>query len=128
MKRIKLNGAVFSGQSEGKKFLELPWVKRQIEEKLGFTPYPGTLNIRLLPESAPRRKQLETAPSIKVCPAEGYCNGLIYPASIGDLRCAIVVPDVANYPSNILEVIAPENLIEKLHLKDGDETAVTINL
>jgi riboflavin kinase len=128
LKTIKLNGTIFSGQGEGKKFLELPWVKRQLEEKLGFTPYSGTLNILLSRESVKRRKLLEKAHSLKVCPAEGYCNGLIFTASIGDLRCAIVIPEVANYPSNVLEIVAPENLREKLHLKDGDETSVCVNL
>ena len=47
MKKMKLNGAIFSGGGNGKKFLELPWVKQQIREKLGFTPYPGTLNVKL---------------------------------------------------------------------------------
>ena len=128
MKKTTLNGTVFHGQGEGKKFLELPWVKQQIEAKLGFTLYPGTLNILLSEESANRRKLLETAHSVKVCPAEGYCDGAIYSAFIGDLRCAIVIPEVKDYPRNILEVIAPENLREKLHLKDGDEIAVTVNL
>lgn len=126
MKKTTLNGTVFHGQGEGKKFLELPWVKRQIEEKLGFTPYPGTLNILLSEESAKRRKLLETAHSIKVCHAEGYCNGAIYQAFIGDLKCAIVIPDVEDYPKNVLEVIAPENLRAQLKVKDGDEIAVTV--
>ena len=45
--KIVFKGSVFSGNGEGRKFIELPWVKRQIQEKLGFTPYLGTLNIRL---------------------------------------------------------------------------------
>ena len=128
MKRIKINGKVFSGGGEGKKFLELPWVKQQITEKLGFTPYPGTLNVKLTEESAKRRKLLEKTHTITICPAEGYCTGLLFKAFIGILECAIVVPEVAGYPNDLLEIIASVKLRETLQLEDGSEVTVTVNL
>jgi riboflavin kinase len=128
LKKIKLSGKVFSGQGRGEKFLELPWVKRQIKAKLGFTPYNGTLNIKLSEESAKRRKLLEKAASVKICPPKGFCSGTVFKASIGALECAIVIPEVAGYPEDVLEIIAPANLREKLQLEDGDEITVTVNL
>jgi riboflavin kinase len=128
LKKIKLSGKVFSGRGEGEKFLELPWVKRQVKEKLDFIPYHGTLNIMLSEESAKRRKLLEKATSMKVCPAEGYCSGEIFKVFVGMLECAIVIPDVEGYPGNVLEIIAPANLREKLQLADGDKITVTVNL
>jgi riboflavin kinase len=128
MKKIEFSGKVFSGKGGGKKFLELQWVKRQINAILGFTPYAGTLNIRLSDKSAEQRKLLENAASLTVRPAEGYYSGKLFKASIGMLECAIVIPEVAGYPENILEIIAPVNLREKLQLADGDEIAVTVSL
>jgi riboflavin kinase len=128
LQKIKLSGKVFSGLGEGERFVELPWVKRQVEEKLGFIPYLGTLNLRLSEESSKRRKLLERAASMKVCPAEGYCNGSIFKAFVGVLACAVVIPKVAGYPVDVLEIIAPDNLREKLQLADGDEITVTVNL
>ena len=126
MKKIVLSGTVFSGGGEGKKFVDLPWVKRQIEETLGFIPYSGTLNLRLSEESEKRRKLLEKAHSIKVCPSEGYHSGEIIKTSIGTLKCAIIVPEIAGYPKNVLEIIASVNLREKLQLEDGAEVTVTV--
>jgi riboflavin kinase len=128
LKKIKLSGKVFSGRGEGEKFLELPWVKRQVKEKLGFIPYHGTLNVRLSEENAKRRKLLEKATSMIVCPAEGYCSGKVFKAFVGVLECAIVIPEVAGYPRDVLEIIAPANLREKLQLADGDKITVTVNL
>jgi riboflavin kinase len=128
LKRIELNGKVFSSRGEGKKFLELPWVKRQIKQKLGFSPYPGTLNVRLSEESVKRKKLLEKAHPIKVYPADGYCSGKLIKALIGKLECAIVVPEVAGYPKEVLEIIAPVNLRETLQLEDGCAVTVTVNL
>ena len=127
MKKIKLTGTVLSGGGDGKKFLELPWVKLQITEKLGFTPYPGTLNVKLTEESLKQRKLLEKAPAEQICPAEGYCNGLLFKAFIGILQCAIVIPEVAGYPEDLLEIIASVNLRETLQLEDGFEVTVTVN-
>ena len=128
MKKFKLNGTVFSGRGNGKKFLELSWVKRQITEKLGFTPYPGTLNLKLNKEGIKRRKLLENAPSERITPADGYYNGILFKAFIGILEVAIVIPEVPAYPKDLLEVIASINLRRTLQLEDGCEVMVTVDL
>lgn len=128
MKKITFSGKVFSGKGGGKKFLELQWVKRQINAIIGFTPYAGTLNIQLSDKNAEHRKLLENAASLTIRPAEGYSRGKLFKAAIGTVECAIVIPEVAGYPANVLEIIAPVNLREKLKLADGDEVTVTVNL
>lgn len=74
-----------------------------------------------------RKKLLESTPSKKVCPAEGYCSGLLFKAFIGDWECAIVVPEVKGYPKALLEVIAPIYLRDALQLEDGTKVTVTAN-
>ncbi len=128
MEKIEFNGKVFSGKGGGKRFLDLQWVKRQINAVLGFTPYAGTLNMRLSDESVAHRKLLEKAASMTVYPADGYSSGKLFKASIGMLECAIVIPEVVGYPPDVLEVIAPVNLRDQLQLADGDEVTVTVNL
>jgi riboflavin kinase len=128
LKRMKLNGAVISGGGDGKKFLELPWVKQQIREKLGFTPYPGTLNVKLNEKSVKQRKLLEEATSMKICPVKGFCKGLLFKAFLGVVECAIVLPEVAGYPKDLLEIIASVNLRKALLLEDGCEVTITVNI
>jgi len=126
--KIVFEGTVFSGTGNGKKFICLPWVKQQIEEKLGFSPYSGTLNIRLNKESAKKKILLEKAEGIEVEPQVGYCPGVLFKACIGALECAVVVPKVPNYPSDVLEVIAPVCLRERLKLVDGSLVTVSVNV
>ena len=128
MPKIVFEGTVFSGTGKGKKFLELPWVKRQIEEKLGFIPYAGTLNIRLTEESEQKKSLLEKAQGIEIDPQVGYCPGVLFRACIGALDCAVVIPKVPNYPSDVLEVIAPVYLRGELKLVDGCLVTVTVNV
>ena len=79
-------------------------------------------------ESAKRKKLLEKAPSKNVCPAEGYCSGLLFNAFIDALECAIVIPQVEGYPKTLLEVISPLYLRDALQLKDGSEVTIIVNL
>ena len=128
MPKILFKGTVFSGTGEGRKFIDLPWVKQQIKEKLGFTPYSGTLNIRLSKDSVKQKKLLESAKRMEINPEKGYCTGLLIKAKIGSLECAIVVPQVPNYPSDVIEIIAPVYLRERLSIADGSEVAVTVKV
>jgi riboflavin kinase len=124
-----MKGEVFSGSGEGTEYIRLPWVRKQITEKLGFIPYVGTLNIKLTEESITIKKSLENARAIEISPVKGFCRGRGFPAYfIQDLKCAIIVPEIKNYPENIIEVVAPVNLRERFNLKDGDMIEVRIIL
>jgi riboflavin kinase len=122
-----LRGKVFSGQGGGTKFTGLLWVKKQIIEKLGFRPYPGTLNLKLAKESITAKKQLFTWKGIEIVPVRGFCCGLCFKARVMDkVEGAIIIPRVPSYPEDVLEVIAPLSLRAKLGLKDDDEVRLTV--
>ena len=107
--------------------MKLPWVKKQIREKLGFVPYPGTLDIRITLGSVELKKALAENGGVDVLPAAGFHKGKCYRASFKtDLKCALIVPEVAGYPENVIELIAPENLREKFHLSDGEAVEVKV--
>ena len=128
MKQVEFRGKVSSGKGEGRRFLGFPWVRHQIKDKLGFTPYAGTFNLTLSEESSKRKKLLEEAGVHKICPPEGYCAGLIFKASIRNFECGVVIPEVEGYPHDVLEVVASVNLKQEFKLKDGDEITVTVKL
>jgi riboflavin kinase len=121
---LKFTGAVFTGEGNGKKFLQFPWVQQQIKEKLGFAPFLGTLNLKLTDESLKQKSELNKSGAIVICPAEGYCIGLLFRAVMEGRECAVILPQVPNYPKNVLEVIAPVNLRDAAGLKDGDMVTV----
>jgi riboflavin kinase, archaea type len=128
LKTITFEGKVITGEGKGKKYLARPWVQQQIEEKAGFTPFLGTLNLKLTSAGTERRKLLNQTKSATICPAEGYCSGLLFKASIAEVECAVVLPQVKSYPDNVLEVIASVNLRDKLKVKDGDEVVVSVQV
>ena len=129
MKTSLIKGVIFSGKGEGTNFIKLPWVRKQITEKLGFAPHPGTLNIKLTGESLKLRTSLEKKEAIEISPVAGFHHGRCFKAYLIDnVRCAVVIPKTADYPRDIIEVIAPINLREKLELRDGDCVEIKILL
>lgn len=126
MRKMILKGRVFSGGGIGSFFINLPWVRSQIKEKLGFNPYPGTLNIQLSPGTDVKELR-DTTKGIKIESSEGFHEGRCFKALIMEkLVGAVVVPDVPRYPQDLLEILAPVNLRETLGLKDGMEIEVIV--
>ena len=124
---IVLKGKVVSGTKKGKLFVGLPWVKKQIKEKLGFNPYLGTLNLQLPNKTS--LKRLYDADGIIIVPEKGYSDGKCFMAIVNEkVEGAVVLPDVPDYPLDLLEILAPVNLRETLGLKDGMEVEVTIKV
>ena len=127
---IRLAGVVCTGLGEGRYYTMLDGYLQQFEQKLGFTPYPGTLNIELNPHSVITRKQLDAMKDIRI---EGFEDGV---RTFGSAKCfnvkingtygTIVIPNRKNYPDNIIEVMAPVNLRE--HLRVDDESKVEVVL
>jgi riboflavin kinase, archaea type len=125
---LTFEGTVTTGEGNGKRYLALPWVKQQVEEKAGFSPFFGTLNLKLTAAGIERRKLLNKTNAATICPAQGYCVGLLFKASIARLECAVVLPQIKNYPENMLEIIAPVKLRDKLKVKDGDALTVSVQV
>lgn len=123
-------GTVFSGEGVGREFIELAWVRRQINEKLGFDPYRGTLNLRLSRTEAQRlEKILSKAKRIEITPEKGFCRGWCVRVWVtNQIEAAIIIPEKTQYPSDILEVIAPISLRQVLSLEDGDALEVRVQL
>ena len=118
---ITVKGIVFSGEGNGRRFIELSWVKKQIKEKMGFDPHPGTLNLTL-PADAKIIDLLNKVQGMQIVSEEGYFPGWLYKALInGEVYGAVVRPKVPGYPKNVLEVVASVSLRERFGLKDGDE-------
>jgi riboflavin kinase len=126
MRKIILRGRVFSGGRTGSFFVNLPWAMKQFKEKLGFNPYPGTLNLQLSPGTDVEKLRNATK-GIKIKPPEGFHGGRCFKAQVMEkVWGAIVVPDVPDYPPNLLEILAPIHLREALRLKDGMEVKVAV--
>jgi riboflavin kinase len=125
---INFIGTIYTGQGRGKFFIELPWVMQQLKKLTGFTPYFGTLNLHLTPESTEQRTHLTPQNGMLIKPKNDYLPGYLYSAKIFDVACYVVLPYMPNYPRGSLEIVATENLRNKFNIKDGDTITVSVNI
>lgn len=128
---IELTGIVITGLGEGQYYTSLKGYRDQFIKKLGIDPFPGTLNLRLEPESMSCRSLLNLKNDIEI---KGFTTrnrtfgaGHCYPVKVANgIQGAIMVPERTHYPEDIIEIISPVNIREKLKLEDGSKITVTV--
>jgi len=129
---ITLEGTVFTGLGEGAYYISREQYRKQFMEKLGFDPYPGTLNLKLTTDyDVKARSELEGYPAIEV---EGFRDedrtfGHVkcYPAIIENkVKGALILALRSHYDASVLEIIAPVFLRKHLRLKDGHKMKVEV--
>ena len=125
---FSIRARVTSGRGQGKIFVNYDWVQNKIRAKFGFTPYLGTLNLRLDScNTIAFQLYKQTHDGITITSIRDGCSGLCFPIRISDIEGIIVIPQISGYPHEQLEIIAPINLRKALSLKDGDELEVFID-
>ncbi len=124
-------GKVVSGAGEGAYFTQINWVQDQCQERLGFKPYPGTLNLEISSEYIPVIESLNQEEGVElISPDPKFCNAKAFPVTLGDISGALIMPDekVRIHAKNIIEIIAPLNIKASLNIGDGDFISAGIKL
>lgn len=130
-KDLFLTGKIISGAGQGAYFTQIDWVQQQCHEKLGFKPYPGTLNLEISADGVPIIESLDKGKGIElISPDPKFCNAKAYPVELGEINGAIIIPEenVRIHPENIIEIIAPMNIKEALNVKDADNITLFLKV
>ena len=118
----KITGVVFSDLGRAASFMALDWVQASLRDKLGFSPYPGTLNLRLETESMKAAwREVRQSSGIEIkAPDAAFCQARCFLVEIeGKHQGAVILPEVEGYPADKIEVVAPVRLKDVLKLADG---------
>jgi riboflavin kinase, archaea type len=126
---LRFSGQVASGLGEGRYYLSQPGYIVQFQERLGYTPFPGTLNIRVDPKELVRIETLRHWNGIRIdgfqASGRTFGGATCYGGRINGRPCHLIRPDRSHY-QDVVEVIAPESLRESLSVHDGDSVTVEI--
>jgi len=129
---VTLEGVLFSGLGEGAYYVSKEGYRKQFIEKLGFDPYPGTLNIKLTTDyDIKTRTELEAYPAVEL---QGFQNetrsfgaARCYPAIINNkVKGALLTAMRTHYDSSVIEIVAPICIRSHLKLKDGQKIKVEV--
>jgi len=107
-------GIVTSGTGKGSYFIQL--YSEIFEKKVGFRPFPGTLNIQI------KKVPLLNNDKKITLQKQGYGDVDCYPVLIQKAYKGFLIrPHKTTHPENTLEIISSINLRKTLNLHDGEE-------
>ena len=123
---LKITGRAFTGKGEGAYYISQRAYSKQIEDKLGFAPYLGTLNLRVTKLDDINKLTLiyGTTPIV----LKGFSTR---ERAFGDVQCyrvkvegvskvALVRSNRTAYDLTVVELISDKYLRKALSIKDGD--------
>ena len=124
------DGTLVKGLGEGAYYLNQEGYLSGFRKKLGFKPYPGTLNLLISAEDIEKRIVLRQQKGIEI---PGFKKGnrtfgklSIYKCIMSGVPGAIVFPERSQHGLQVLEVVSPFNLRKKLKIDDGSKLRVEV--
>ncbi len=101
-------------------------MRGQCRDKLGFAPFPGTLNLRADAVALDALRLVAIEQGVEITPPTAdFCPARALPLEINGEPAAAILPEAEGFAgeahgADVIELIAPLALKEKLHLRDGD--------
>lgn len=107
-----MKGTLTSGEGKAADFIAAD--KKHLADAIGFSPYPGTLNLT-------GRTDFDSWDQFTIPHNDDFCEGItIIPCRIAGVRSAVIRPHVPDYPTRKMEILAPIHLRKLLDIDDGD--------
>lgn len=129
--KLEIVGRVQSGLGEGAYYLNRAQYLDQFEKKLGFRPFPGTLNLEVDGAEAGKMRILKASSPVEIegFEAEGRTFGAVdaWRAHLDEYACAAILPRRTHH-RRTLELVAPEKLRDEFGWEDGQTVTVVVDL
>ncbi|MCV0431174.1 DUF120 domain-containing protein [Nitrosopumilus sp.] len=129
---VELKGTLVSGMGEGAYYMGLKGYTKQFQSKIGYVPYPGTLNVRLDQKIHQEAiKQFETLNGIKI---KSFSDGKrtygwvkCFNAKLNNSTiCELIILERTHHDDSIIELISKYCLRKTAKLKDGSKVSIKI--
>jgi len=129
---VELKGTLVSGMGEGAYYMGLKGYTKQFQSKIGYVPFPGTLNVRLDQKIHQEAiKQFETLDGIKI---NSFSDGKrtygwvkCFPAKLNNsANCELIMLERTHHDDSIIELISKFCLRKTAKLKDGSKVSIKI--
>lgn len=129
---IDLKGTLVSGMGEGAYYMSLKGYTQQFKSKIGYVPFPGTLNVRLDQKIHQEAiKQLETLEGVKI---KSFSDGKrtygwvkCFKAKLNNsINCELIILERTHHDDSIIELISKVCMRKTGKLKDGSKVSIKI--
>ena len=129
---LSLTGTITSGMGEGAYYMSLKGYTKQFKSKLGYIPFPGTLNVQLKEKKFSEAiSQLSSYEGVKINPfSDGKRTfGWVkcFKSKINNkIECELILLERTHHDTSIVEFIAKNNI--RKSLKIGNKSNVKIKI
>ncbi len=129
---IDLSGTLVAGMGEGKYYMSLKGYTKQFAQKIGYVPFPGTLNVKLdKKEHVESLRQLSNLEGIKI---DGFSDGKrtygwvkCFAAKLnGKVDSQLIILERTHHDLSTIELISKFEIRKKLSLKSGSPISIKI--
>ena len=130
---VELNGLVVSGLGEGSYYMSLKGYTKQFKVKIGYIPFPGTLNIKLNQlQDSQVIQQLDELDHVVIEPfSDGkrtYGWVKCFHATLNNsIKCELIRLERTHHDDSVIELISKNNLRKTVRLKTGSKVTVKIH-
>jgi len=117
---------------KGAYYVGHPDYQTRFRETLGYTPFPGTLNLRLSvkaeveAKATLRKTRGETIASFEVG-TERFSSVKCFKGSLNGEEIALTIPKITEYDDTVLELVAVVKLRDRLGLRDDQQLVVSVD-
>lgn len=131
---IEFKGTVTSGMGEGAYYMSMKGYTKQFKSKLGYVPFPGTLNVKLRDkEFIESKRSLDAYPAIMI---NGFSDGKrtygwvkCYPAKVNDIvNAVLILLERTHHDDSIIELISKENIKKAIKVSTGSPITIHVGV
>lgn len=129
---VELKGTLISGMGEGAYYMSLDGYTKQFKSKIGYIPFPGTLNVRL--DKKIHQEAIKQFENIGGMIIQGFSDGKrtygwvkCFHAIINHaIECELIILERTHHDNSIIELISKACIRKSGKLNDG--ALVTIHV
>lgn len=131
---IDVNGVLVAGMGEGKYYMSLKGYTKQFRDKIGYVPFPGTLNVKLdKKEQIESLRQLTNLDGTKI---DGFSDGKrtygwvkCFSCRInGKVNAQLILLERTHHDLSTIEIISKTEIRKRLGLKNGSAISVRVSI
>ena len=131
---LSLTGTITSGMGEGAYYMSLKGYTKQFKSKLGYIPFPGTLNVQLKEKKFSEAiSQLSSYEGVKINPfSDGKRTfGWVkcFKSKINNkIECELILLERTHHDTSIVEFIAKNNIRKSLKISKKSNARIKISI
>jgi len=129
---VEIKGILVSGMGEGAYYMGLKGYTKQFKSKIGYVPFPGTLNVKI--NQKIHQEAIKQFINLNGIDIHSFSDGKrtygwvkCFPAKINNLvDCDLILLERTHHDNSVVELISKLCLRKTAKLKDGSKITIKI--